>query len=153
MKGNPQVIKALQAAAAQEAQLHLQQRLDHRSLKFMGVKKVSKKIQGMAESSHDFLRYVVERVLFLEGDPSYQIGKISEQSSVTTLLQNELALHMAIVQPYEAAVQTAMKALDDTSRNLFEHLLKWHQKQIGWLEQQLRLIQALGETEYIAEKL
>jgi len=60
---------------------------------------------------------------------------------------------MAILTPYEASVKIATTALDDTTRNLFEHLLKWHQKHVAWLEIQLRLIANLGEKEYIAEKL
>lgn len=153
MKGSPEVVTALQAAISSEAHLHLQCRLDHRSLKFMGVKKVAKKVDSFGDDTHDFLKYVTKRVLFLNGDPSYEIGKVTEQSTVTALLKNELALEMAIIAPYEDAVQTAMKALDDTTRNLFEHLVKWHQGHVEWLEQQLRLIQAMGETDYIAEQL
>ena len=154
MTGNPEVIKALQAALALEAHLNIQYRHDWRIVKFMGVKKVAKKLKGLGTGAHCFMKKVADRILFLGGDTNYTVGEIVDQRSLTAILQNELALEMAIVQPYEAAVQTAMKAFDDTTRNLFEHLLKWHQEQIGWLEQQLRLIETVGgEAEYIAEKL
>jgi bacterioferritin len=153
MKGNLDVIKSLQSAAAMEAHLNLQSRLDTRSLKFMGVNKLACKLDKIADHAHCYLKKVTDRVLFLGGDPSYAVSDIAEQKSVTDLLKNTLALEMAIVEPYEQGVQTAMKALDDTTRNLFEHLLKWHEKEIGWLEQQLRLIDGLGEAEYMAEKL
>lgn len=153
MKGNLDVIKALQSAATQEAHLNLQCRLDARSLKFMGVKKLACKVAKIGDGSHCYLKKVTDRLLFLGGDPSYEVAEVAEQKSVTDLLKNTLALEMAIVEPYEQAVQTAMKALDDTTRNLFEHLLKWHEAQVGWLECQLRLIEALGEAGYIAEKL
>jgi bacterioferritin len=153
MKGNVDVIKSLQAAAALEAHLNLQYRLNARSLKFMGLKKLTCKMKKFGDGAHCFLKKVTDRVLFLGGDPSYDVAPIVEQTSVTALLQNALALEMAIVEPYEQNIQTAMKALDDTTRNLFEHLLKWHQEQIGWLEQQMRLIEGLGETAYMAEKL
>lgn len=153
MKGNLDVIKSLQAAAAQEAHLNLQYRLNARSLKFMGLKKLTCKMKKFGDGAHWFLKKVIDRILFLEGDPGYDAAAVVEQTSVTDLLKNALALEMAIVQPYEQNIQTAMKALDDTTRNLFEHLLKWHQYHIGWLEQQLRLIDGLGEAEYMAEKL
>lgn len=153
MKGNLDVIKALQAAAAQEAHLNLQSRLDARSLKFMGVKKLACKVKKIGDNSHCYLKKVTDRILFLGGDPSYEIAEVAEQKSVTDLLKNTLALEMAIVEPYEQNIQTAMKALDDTTRNLFEHLLKWHEAEVGWIEQQLRLIDGLGEAEYMAEKL
>lgn len=153
MKGNLDVIRGLQAAAAQEAHLNLQYRLNARSLKFMGLKKLTCKMTKFGDGTHCFLKLVSDRILFLEGDPGYAIAPVVEQTSVTDLLKNALAAEMAIVGPYEQAVQVAMKALDDTSRNLFEHLVKWHQKHVGWLEQQLRLVEGLGEAEYMAEKL
>jgi len=153
MKGSPEVIAGLRAAAALEAHLNLQSRLDARTLSYMGVKKVVKKLKWIGDDAHCFLKKVVDRALFLGGDPSYDVAPVSEQAGLTAMLNNTLALEMAIVAPYEQQVQVCMKALDDASRNLYEHLLKWHQKHVGWLEQQLRLIDAIGEEEYIAEKL
>jgi bacterioferritin len=153
MKGNADVIKALESAAAQEAHLNLQYRLNARSLKFMGLKKLTCKVGTFADDAHYFLKKLTDRTLLLGGDPGYDIAPVVEQTDVTALLKNALVLEMAIVEPYERSVQLSMKALDDTTRNLFEHLLKWHQKHIGWLEQQLRLIDGLGETEYMAEKI
>jgi bacterioferritin len=153
MTGSPEVIQTLQAAMAAESHLNQQYRLDRQQLKFIGVKKPAATIKKFGDDTHDWLRAVTNRVLFLGGATSYQSAPVVDQENVTSLLKNELALEMAIVQPYEEAVQIAMKALDDTTRNLFEHLLKWHQKHVAWLEQQLRLINAIGEQEYIAEQI
>jgi bacterioferritin len=138
---------------AMEAHLNAQYRLDWRSVRFVGAKKTAKHLKGFGHDVHDWLRKVTDRLLFLEGTPGYQMPPVKELATLTATLENELALEMAIVAPYEAAVQVAMKALDDTTRNLFEHLLKWRQDHIGWLEQQIRLITQMGEPEYIAEKL
>lgn len=154
MTGNPEVIQALQAALVAEAHLNIQYRHDWRVVKFMGVKKTARKIHALGNDAHCFMKKVADRILFLGGDTAYSVGQITDQPTLLAIFQNELMLEMAIVQPYEAAVQTAMKAFDDTTRNLFEHLLKWHQDSIAWLEQQIRLIGILGgEAEYIAEKL
>ncbi len=154
MKGSPEVIKTLQAALAQEAHLNVQYRHDWRIVKFMGVKKVACKIKDLGDDAHCFMKKVADQVLFLGGGTSYSMGPITDQPSLTAVFENQLKLEMAIIEPYEQAVQTAMQALDDTTRNLFEHLLKWHQEHVGWLEQQLQLIQTVGgEAEYIAEKL
>jgi bacterioferritin len=154
MNGKPQVIQALLAALAQEAHLNMQYRHDWRVAKFMGVKKIAGRLHDFGGDAHEWMKKVSDRILFLGGDTSYAIAPVTDQATLTEIFQSELASEMAIVQPYEQAILTAMQALDDTSRNLFEHLLKWHQKHVGWLEQQLRLITALGgEAEYIAEKL
>jgi bacterioferritin len=153
MKSSPEVIKVLKAGVDAESRLNLRYRLDARSLKFMGVKKVACKAKDFGDDAHLYMKKLTDRILLLGGSPSYNSGEITEQTTVTALLKNELAMETAIVAPYEQAVQVSMKALDDTSRNLFEHLLKWHEKHIGWLECQLRLIEGMGEEEYIAEKL
>ena len=154
MTGNPQVIATLQSALAAEARLNIQYRHDWRLVKFMGVRKVSCKLHGMGSDAHEWMKKIYDRILFLGGDIGYTMGPITDQLTLTAIFQNELALEMAIVAPYEQNIQTAMAAFDDATRNLYEHLLKWHQKHIGWLEQQLRLIQIVGgEDEYIAEKM
>ena len=153
MIGNPQVLATLTAAMAREAHLNLQYRLDARLLRFLGVKKTARKVYKLGDDAHDFLKAVTDRLLFLNGDPSYGIAAVTEQKTVTALLQNEMALEAAIVAPYEQAVQVAQNALDDTTRNLFEHLLKWHEQNMLWINTQLTLIANIGEAEYIAEKL
>jgi len=153
MLGNAEVLTALQAALPLEAQLNEQYRADWRSLKFIGVKKLAKVIHEFGDDAACWRRKVQDRILFLGGDISVTIPVVVEARGVADCLRAELKLELAIVAPYEQSVQTAMQALDDTTRNLFEHLLKWHEKHVGWLEQQLRLIEALGQNDYIAEKL
>lgn len=153
MKGDAAVIATLQTGLQAEAQLNLQYRMDWRSLKFLGVKKTAKKIHDLGTDAHDWMKEFTDRLLFLEAKPTYQIPQIAEEATVTDLLQNALVLEMAGIAPGEDAVQVAMKALDDTTRNLWEHLLKAKEKRIAWLSQQLNLIKAMGESSYIQAKL
>jgi bacterioferritin (cytochrome b1) len=151
MNGSPTVIATLVAGVAGESMLNLQYRLDARILRFVGVKKLAKKVNTFGDGCSDYRQMMTDRIKLLGGDAGYSLsGAISEQESVTALFQKELAMEMALINPYEAAVATATKEADDTSRNLFEHILKWHQKQVRWIEEQLRLI-ALGESDYILE--
>ena len=156
MSGNPEVIKSLEAAAA-EAHLNLQYRLDWRLLKFMGVKKTARNARKFGDDAHTWLKLATDRILFLGGTAGYAIPRVVESPTFTAILENDLALELAILVPYEAAIQIAMKALDDATRNLFEHLIKWHQDHVAWLERQLALIKGFaedtGEARYIAEKL
>lgn len=159
MKGSPEVIQALQAALAAESHLNLQYRLDRESLKLAGVKKVAGKIEGFADDAHRFRSKVNRQLLFLAegmtGAASYAVPPVVEQASVTELLRNELALNMAICAGYERGIPVATAALDDETRNLFEHLVKWHHGHVRWLEQQLRLIAgyAGGESDYITTQV
>lgn len=122
-------------------------------MKFMGAKKVAKKLNKFADEAHRFYGALTKRILFLEGNPSSEIAATVEPQSLTAVLQIELSLQMTSIRAYEQAIQIAMKALDDATRNLFEHLIKWKEDIVGWLETQLSLIKRLGEPEYLAEKL
>jgi bacterioferritin len=157
MQGSPDVIRTLQAAMAAEGHLNLQYRFDWRAVRFMGGKKIAKVLKRYGHDTHCFLRKVTDRLLFLDGDVGYELAAVQKFGTLTEVLKTELALELAIVKPYEEAVQIAMKALDDTTRNLFEHLLKWHEQHVAWLEQQLALIEGFqentGEARYLAEKL
>ena len=153
MKGNPQVIAALKAAAGMEAHLALQLQLDSRSLRQTGLKSVAKDIKKFSCDARWFLKKVTDRILFLEGDPSYDPDPIEQQSDVSSLISNALELEMQIVEPYERAVATATAALDDTTRNLFEHLLKWHQEHIAQLEQWRDQISTVGINDFITANI
>ena len=160
MNGNPGVITVLQAALPMEAFLNLQYRHDWREIKAMGIGKLSGQIRYFGSDAHRWMKHITDRILFFGADVEYEIPAIKQSPSVTAMFESELALEMTIITPYEENIQVCMKALDDTTRNLFEHLLKWHQtgkkKQVGhvlWLEQQLRLIKSFGESEYLAEKM
>ena len=151
--GDPAVITVLQAALMAEAQLNLQYRMDWRSLKFLGVKKTAKKFKCLGKDAHSWMKNFTDRILFLGAKPVYQIPEISEETTVTEIFQASLTLEMACIAPQEQAVQVAMKAFDDTTRNLFEHSLKAKEKRIAWLQQQLNLVKGLTEPVYVAEKL
>lgn len=153
MTGHSEVLATLQSAVAAETHLNAQYRADWRNVKFVGAKKVAKVLHGFGGDAHCWVKKTQDRLLLLGGDLNYTVAPVVQAAGLTALFQAELALEMAIMQPYEQAVQVAMRAFDDTTRNLFEHLLKWHQKHVGWLEQQLRLIASMGEADYIGEKL
>ncbi len=152
-QGDAAVIKTLQEALPREASMNLQMRHDWRSLKFRGLKKLAKHFHKLGTHAHDWMKAVDDRLLFLGGEDGYSIPPIIEPATVTAMMQNALDMLLAKIAPYEDNIQIAMNAKDDTTRNLFEHLLKWSEKDVAWLQTQLSLIEALSEPVYLAEKL
>jgi bacterioferritin len=154
MKGDPKVLDCLEQAATFEAHLVLQYKLDARSLKDMGLKKLAKCAKKWRKQPDSFLKQITDRILFLEGSPEYDGGKVADHTTVTELLQDELALEVAIIEPYEKFVVVCQQELDDTSRNLFEHALKAHEYNIEDIERELSLIKKVGgEAAYIAARI
>ncbi len=153
MKGNQDVIAGLQAALGFEATLQLQYQADARMLKAMGLGSLASKASDYSTDSARFLRKLMKRLLLFRESVGYSPGDVEDRSNVAELLAGELEMEMEIIEPYEQNVQVAMKALDNTTRNLYEHLLKWHQEHVEWIEKQQALIELLGPQDYVSAKL
>lgn len=158
MQGNPSVIKTLQAAMPAEAHLNLQYRMDQRLAHFMGYKKIAKDFEQFGDDAHTFLKKVSKQLLWLSGDgdvptAEYAISKITEPGSIPDMCEAAQALETGICEAYEKAIQVCVAALDDETRNLYEHLIKWHHHHLRWLEKQARLVEDLGLAQFLAEQL
>ena len=153
MQGKPAVLATLKAALPAEAGINEQYRHDTALLYRMGVKRVARKLRKYAGDVHAWRKEVDERFLILGGTGGYEIPPVSDPATLTALLTEALGLEMAICKTYEQNIPICSASLDDGTRNLYEHLVKWHQEHIGWFEIQLGLIAGMGEPTYISAKL
>jgi bacterioferritin len=153
MQGNPAVIQAIQGALAMEASLQLQYHLDWRLLKNMGMKGSAKKASAMGEDGEDFLKQLTDRLLYFDASAAYASAETIDAPSVQALFQRELKMESDLIEPYEGIVIIAAQAKDDTTRNLFEHLLKWHEGHVDYISRELALIDKLGEATYISSRI
>ena len=158
MQGNVTVVQTLRAALPAEAHLNLQYRMDARLAKFQGYKKIAKKFSRFGDDTHYFLKRVTEQLLFLSGDggeptTEYTMPGIAEPPTVPAMFDAALAAERSICMAYENAIPVCVAALDDETRNLYEHLVKWHHDIVRWLEKQQRVIAEIGVTNYLSEKL
>jgi bacterioferritin (cytochrome b1) len=156
MQGNPKVIDGFMKALTFESQLNMQYRFDWHQLKFLGAKKTAKHFKKFGDDAHDWMKAVTNQLLFLSGTKalgSYDVGKVVEADGLTAVFADALRREVMICDAYERNIPIAMEALDDMSRNLWEHLIKWHRGHQLWLERELNLITVLTETGYLQEKL
>jgi bacterioferritin len=154
MKGAPEVVTLLNEAVGLEATLNEQYRLDSRSIKYLGLKGLKKKYEAFGDDVSNWRRDLLDRVYFLGGTPTYTVNSPTERLTVTDLFTMTHDFEVNICTIFEKDIQVAMRALDDNTRNMFEHFIKWHQDQhISWFEKQLRLIGAIGEAEYISARV
>jgi bacterioferritin len=152
MKGSPEVITLLNEAIGLEATLNEQYRLNARSLKYLGLKKSKCKFESFGDDTSNWRRDLSDMVYFYDGTPQYQVASPQERSSVEDIFRSIHDAEVSVCDTYEQNIQTAMRAFDDETRNLFEHLIKWHHAHIAWLERQMRLIGTIGVSDYIAER-
>jgi bacterioferritin len=97
---------------------------------------------------------LMDRILFLEGTPNMtEIGPINVGHNVKQQYENDLALELHAVKQLNEAIESSVKIGDNTSRALFEEILKDEEHHVDYLEGQLHAIDEMGLENYLAQQL
>jgi bacterioferritin len=154
MKGDPRIIKHLNAILTNELTAINQYFLHARILKNWGLLRLAKKIyeESIGEMKHADL--MVERVLFLEGLPNLQdLHKLNIGEDLPEMFTSDLALETKNRTDLLAAIADCESTRDYQSREIFETVLEDTEEHIDWLETQLDLIKRIGLQAYQQEQL
>src|SRR5262249_697130 len=145
MKGDPQVIDALNQALTIELTAINQYFCQAKMCKNWGLFKLAKKHyeESLGEMKH--AEMLIDPIPFLEGVPEiarYDVIRVG--TDVKEQFQNDLALEMKGVKQYNAAIELFTKLKDNGSRELIEPILVESEEHVDWLETQLGLIDMVG---------
>lgn len=154
MKGDPKVIEYLNEVLKAELTAINQYFLHAEMMENWGYEKLAKytRKESIEEMMH--AEKVMERILYLDSAPQMQetfqlrIGKnIKEQ------FQNDLQLEYEAIPRLNKAINAAVAAGDNGSRDLFEKILVDEEHHVDWLEAQLHLIDEIGYENYCAQQI
>ncbi len=96
----------------------------------------------------------IERILFLEGTPiMHELFPLRVGQNVKQQFENDLALELEAIPRLNRAIQAAVEAGDNGSRELFEQILVDEEHHVDWLEAQLHMIREMGYENYLAQQL
>jgi bacterioferritin len=73
--------------------------------------------------------------------------------NVKDQIQNDLQVEYEAVPRLNKAINAAVEAGDNGSRELFESILKDEEEHVDYLEAQLHLIQEMGYENYLAQHI
>jgi bacterioferritin len=154
MKGDPQVIDALNRALTIELTAINQYFCQAKMCKNWGLLKLGAKHyeESLGEMKH--AEKLIDRILFLEGVPEiarYDVIRVG--SEVKEQFINDLALEMKGVKTYNEAIELFAKLKDNGSRELIEPILVESEEHVDWLETQLHLIEIVGLQNYLTEQM
>ena len=154
MKGNPQVIDALNRALTIELTAINQYFCQAKMCMNWGFYRLGKKHyeESIGEMKH--AEKIIDRILFLEGTPEiarYDVIRVG--TNVKEQLENDLNLEMGGVQHYNAAVELCRSLGDNGTREVLEPILSESEEHVDWLETQLGLIEAVGIQNYLSENM
>jgi bacterioferritin len=154
MKGDPQVIEALNRALTVELTAINQYFCQAKMCKNWGYHKLAQKhyVESLGEMKH--AEKLIDRILFLEGTPEiarYDVIRVG--TNIEEQFKNDLALEMGGVKHYNAVVELCVKLKDNGTRELVAPILVESEEHVDWLETQLGLIESVGLQNYLTEQM
>ena len=154
MKGDGEIIKALNQVLTGELTAINQYFLHSRILKNQGYEKLS---ELECKASIDEMKHadaIIQRILFLSGYPQLQaLNKLRIGKSIEEIIQNDLLLEYEALKCLKAAITLAENKGDFTSQDLFLDILKSEEHHIQWLESQQHLLKEAGLANYAQSQI
>jgi bacterioferritin len=154
MKGDMKVVALLNDVLTGELTAVNQYWLHARLCENWGYHRLWKKVRGESLGEMRHADELIDRILYLEGMPNVQrYGKINVGQTVPEQFRLDLAVEVAAVKLLNDGIELCRSLGDNGTRELLEHILKHEEEHIDWLEEQQRLLEQVGEQNYLAEQM
>lgn len=154
MKGDAKVLEFLQEVLTAELTAINQYFLHAEMMENWGYERLAKitKKESIEEMVH--AEKLLHRLLYLDGSPNMsKLFELRIGQTVKEQFENDLALECEAVPRLNRAINAAVAAGDNGSRDLFESILKDEEHHIDYLEAQLHMIQEMGYENYLAQQI
>jgi bacterioferritin len=154
MKGGREVIDLLNEVLAGELVAINQYFLHAKMCDNWGFKKIGARVRAESIDEMKHADWLVERILFLDGLPNLQrLDKLNIGQTVPEQMKSDLGLEMHAVKLLNGGIALCRDKGDNATEALLSEILVSEEAHIDWLETQIRLIEQLGESAYLAEQL
>lgn len=150
MKGDVNVIKALNNSLKGELTAINQYFLHSRMLEDWGVAKLAKHEYDESIEEMQHADRLIQRILLLGGLPNLQeLGKLFIGQNVKEVIECDLKLEIDGIKAYREGIKTAEGAGDYVTSDLFKSILADEEGHQDHLETQLNLIEQIGIENFI----
>jgi len=150
MRGDPDIIRALNAVLTNELTSVNQYFLHARMYQNWGFERLGKKTyeESIGEMRH--ADHVIKRILFLEGFPNLQdLHKLAIGETVPEALAADLAAELRGREAMLALIALSEERKDYATRELIARILEDTEEHIDFLETELGVIDHVGLQNYL----
>ena len=154
MKGNDQIIEALNDVLTAELTAINQYFIHHKMCENWGYQKLSKKKREEALDEMKDADKLIERILYLDGIPNLQrLSPVRVGEDPVEQHKLDLGVETEAIARLNEAIALCRKKGDNGTRELFEEILKGEEESADWLEAQLHIVEEIGKERYLAEQI
>lgn len=154
MKGDPTIIRHLNAQLTNELTATNQYFLHARMVRHWGFERLGKKEYDESIGEMKHADKLINRILMLDGLPNLQaLHKLLIGESVQEMLECDLKLERAAQLTVKEGITACEAAHDYVSRDLLLAILDDTEEHIEWLETQLDLIVRVGLQNYLQSQM
>ena len=154
MRGDPQVLEALNAVLTAELTAVNQYFIHFRMCENWGYQRIAKKKREESVDEMKDADRVIERILYLDGVPNMQrLNPVRVGEDPIEQHRLDLELETEAINRLNDAIELARSKGDNGTRELLEDILEGEEGSADWLETQLHLVKELGKEAYLAEQI
>jgi bacterioferritin len=154
MHGDPKVIEYLQEVLTGELTAINQYFLHAEMMENWGYKRLAAKTRKESIEEMGHAEKLLERMLYLDGAPNMKLlFPLRIGQTVKEQIENDLQVEYDAVPRLNKAINAAVAAVDNGSRDLFESILKDEEEHVDHLEAQLFMIKEMGYENYLAQHM
>jgi len=154
MKGNEKLIETLNDLLADELTAISQYMVHAELTSQWGYGKLHGSIEKKAIDEMKHAEWLIERILFLEGDPvvsnlkQMYIGK-----TVPEIVEYDGNAEAGAIQAYNAGIALASEVGDESTADLLVSILKMEEGHLDWAEKQQTQIDQVGLGYFLAQQI
>ena len=154
MRGDPQVIEALNAVLTAELTAVNQYFIHFRMCENWGYPRLAKKKREESIDEMKDADRLIHRILYLDGVPNMQrLNPVRVGEDPTEQHRLDLELETDAIERLNDAIELARSKGDNGTRELLEEILAGEEHSADWLESQLHVVKEIGKERYLAEQL
>ena len=154
MKGNPQVIEALNDVLSAELTAINQYFVHYKMCENWGYQRLASKKREESIGEMKDADEIIERILYFDGVPNMQrMNPVRVGEDPVEQHRLDLAVEVEAIERLNKGIALCRNKADNGTRELLESILKGEEDSADWLEAQLHLVDEVGKERYLAEMI